>query len=66
MAKAKQQFNFDEAYQELESILEEIQSNDSINGLEAKVSRASELLEACKTKLRTIEGTISNTLSDDK
>ncbi len=65
MAKAKQQFNFDKSYQELESILEEIQTNDSINGLEEKVKKASELLEACKSQLRTIESTINKTLSQD-
>ncbi len=64
MAKQSKTFNFDEAYDELQNILESIQEEGSIEKLEAQIKRASELLSACKTKLRTIESTIEKTLNE--
>ena len=54
MAKAK--FSYDKSYNELLSIIENINDGKiGIDQLEDKVKRARELLELCKTKLRTTE-----------
>lgn len=51
--------SYDEAYQELQSILEQLRENKiSIDDLEPKMKRAKELVNYCQTKLRTIAGTI--------
>ncbi len=47
---------YDSAYQELNKILEELQSeNTGLEDLSNKLKRAIELAEFCKTRLRSIE-----------
>lgn len=54
MAKAK--FSYEKSYQELQQIIEAINSGEiGIDVLEGKVKRARVLLEACQNKLRATE-----------
>lgn len=56
---------YDQAYQELTTILEEIQSeNVSIDSLAEKIKRANELKVFCQNKLRDIEASISSTAEE--
>ena len=49
------------AMEELEQILEEINSNQTdIDHLAQKIERASKLIKLCKTKLKTAEDQIQN------
>ncbi len=53
--------NFDTAYDELNSLLNELQSEElSIESLAVKAKRASELIEFCKDRLRSIEDEIQD------
>ena len=52
--------HYAEAIQELEAILQEIEDDGTdIDVLTEKVKRASELIQACKQKLRTAEDAIN-------
>lgn len=51
--------SYDKAFQELNKIVEELQSDQiSIDKLAEKAKRANELLIICRTKLRKIEDDI--------
>jgi exodeoxyribonuclease VII small subunit len=51
--------NFDKAFEELQTIVDDIQSdNTSIESLSQKLKRANELVGFCKSKLREIEDEI--------
>ena len=51
---------YTEAIRELEALLREIEDDGTdIDSLTEKVKRASELIQACKHKLRTAEETIN-------
>ena len=58
-------FSFDEAYTKLQEILETIQHDESIDGLEEKVNTATSLLEQCRAKLRNIENSIKDSMPKD-
>ena len=63
---AKKRFSFSESIQEVQSILEDISSeNVSIDALHEKVKRANELLSHCKEKLRSTEDEINKVFDDD-
>lgn len=54
MAKAK--FSYDKSYDELQSIIESIQSGEiGIDELKDKVKRAREIIKKCKDMLRATE-----------
>ncbi len=59
--------SFDAAYAELNQILISLQSDEtSLDDLSAKLKRAAELSEFCKSKLRTIEAEIEQINPLDK
>ncbi len=63
MAKKKTTISYEKAMEELQSIISDLQSEAiSIDQLSEKVKRAAELIEYCKTKLRTTEEDINNLL----
>ena len=56
----KKEKTYDEAYQELQTLVQDIQSDDTgLNKLETQVKRANELIKYCKEKLRSLENEIS-------
>lgn len=58
--------SFDKAQEELESILSQLQNEDvSIDKLSDKLKRAKELVQICKSKLRTIEEEIASINKDE-
>lgn len=66
MAKKKAtEFSFDTAYQELEQILESLQSDNSLDGLEVKIKKARDLILSCKTKLRELDTLVEDTVSGE-
>jgi len=65
MAKKKATFSFDTAYQELQGILEQLQSEDSLDNLEAQVKKATDLILACKGKLRELDTLVDKTINPD-
>ncbi len=66
MAKKKEAtFSFDTAYQELEEILASLQSDDSLDGIEAKIKKAKELIVACKNKLRDLDTLVDETINPE-
>ena len=55
--------NYDNAYEELQSILERLQSEEiGLDTLSQEIKRAAELVTFCKEKLRTIEAEIDESL----
>jgi len=53
---AKKEFSFNNAVQEIENILQNIESGDlDIDKLSVEVKRASELIKECQKKLRSTE-----------
>lgn len=63
--KTKNTFSFDTAYQELEQILESLQSDQSLDGLEAKIIQAKDLILACKSKLRELDNIVEKTINPE-
>lgn len=58
--------NYDQAYAELQSILAELQQSEtSIEDLTKKIKKASELINYCKSKLRSTEKDIQKLLQDN-
>ena len=58
---AKKEISYNNAIQEIEEILDEIENNDvEIDQLSDKVKRVSVLLETCKSKLLKTEEQIEN------
>lgn len=57
---------YDKAFQELNQILEDIQSEDvGIDEIAKKSKRANELLKFCRDKLRTIEGQVAENFEEE-
>jgi exodeoxyribonuclease VII small subunit len=62
---AKNEFSFNNAVNEIESILHNIESGDlDIDKLAVEVKRASELIKQCQKKLRTTEEEINSIFKD--
>jgi exodeoxyribonuclease VII small subunit len=58
--------NFDAAYLELQTIQAKIQGEDvSVEELSTLIKRGSELIQLCKTRLRSIEEDIDKAFSED-
>ena len=54
--------SYDKAYNELQAILEELQSESvSIDKLSTKIKKANELISFCKTRLREVESELHST-----
>jgi exodeoxyribonuclease VII small subunit len=52
----KQELSYEQAYQELQTIIKEMENNDiSIDILADKIKRALELINLCKDKITRIE-----------
>jgi exodeoxyribonuclease VII small subunit len=52
----KQELSYEQAYQELQTIIKEMENNDiSIDVLADKIKRALELINLCKDKISKIE-----------
>jgi exodeoxyribonuclease VII small subunit len=59
--------NYEEAFEELQNIVQEIESGKiSIDLLTEKVKRASQLVKICKTKLTQAEDNVKEILKDLK
>ncbi len=59
----KKELSYSEAYKELQLIAENLESGKySIDEISEKIKRAAELVNFCKTKLRSIETEIDETL----
>lgn len=60
---AKKNFNYTEAVQEIEQILERFRNEQlDVDRLAAEVKRASELIAACRERLTTVEKEVNNIL----
>lgn len=58
---SKQSSTYDEAIQELQTIVAQLQNNEiPMDELSAKVKRAAALIKYCQDKLRTTEEDIQN------
>lgn len=58
---AKKEFSFNQAVNEIEKILRNIETGDlDVDKLAAEVKRASELIRECQKKLRSTEEEINN------
>lgn len=56
---------YSEAFTELESILEQIESNDlDVDNLASQVKRAAELIKLCKSRLRDTESEIEKIIDE--
>lgn len=56
----KKELTYDQAYKELNEILTALQQEDAgLDDLSSKLSRATELTQFCKQKLREIENEVS-------
>jgi exodeoxyribonuclease VII small subunit len=65
MTKKKQ--TYEGAYNELQTILEAIQSEEvSLDALATKLKRAKELIQFCKEKLRAVELELEDVFDDDE
>ena len=59
------QINYKDAFDELQQIVAEIEGGSiSVDELSEKVSRASELIKICKTRLSTTEEDVNQLLKD--
>ena len=66
MAENKE-FNYAEAMAEVEQILGEMSTERiSIDELEQKVKRASELIKACHARLNKVEASVEELLKEDE
>ena len=62
---AKKEFSFNEAVNEIEDILRNIESGElDVDKLSVEVKRASELIKQCQQKLRTTEDEINSIFTD--
>jgi len=61
----KEQINYTDAFQELQTIVSEIEEGEiSVDELSEKVKRASHLIKICKTKLSSTEEDVNKILKD--
>jgi exodeoxyribonuclease VII small subunit len=59
----KAEISYTEAYEELQMIAENLESGKySIDEISEKIKKAAELVNYCKSKLRSIETELDNTL----
>lgn len=57
MAKEK---SYDQAYEELQNLVSSIQSEETgLDKMEAQVKKATELIQYCQSKLRSLENEIN-------
>lgn len=57
--------NYTEAFEELQTIVEDIEDGEiSVDELSKKVKRASELIKICKEKLTATEGDVNEILKE--
>lgn len=60
-----EQINYTDAFQELQTIVSEIEQGEiSVDELSQKVKRASQLIKICKTKLATTEEDVNKILKE--
>lgn len=60
---AKKAMNYTEAVQEIERILEKFRAEQlDVDTLATEVKRASELIAACKVRLKEVEGEVAKIL----
>lgn len=58
--------SYEKAYEELESILEDLVKDEvSVDELSIKVKRAKELVTFCKSKLRDVEFDIQSVIEEE-
>ena len=61
----KKEFSFNDAVNEIETILHNLESGDlDVDKLAVEVRRASELIKQCQKKLRTTEDEINSIFKD--
>ncbi|MBQ9253841.1 MAG: exodeoxyribonuclease VII small subunit [Bacteroidales bacterium] len=61
----KQELDYKQAYNELQSIVKEIESNDiNVDSLSKKIERAIYLINYCKDKLQNIEVDVNKLIED--
>ena len=59
--------SYEKAYEELESILEDLVADEvSVDELSQKIKRAKELVGYCKTKLRDVESDIQSVVDENE
>jgi len=59
--------SYEKAYEELESILEDLVADEvSVDELSKKIKRAKELVGYCKTKLRDVESDIQSVITEEE
>jgi len=57
----KKKITYEKAYSEVETILEDLLADEvSVDELSAKIKKAKELIQFCKTKLRDVEADIND------
>lgn len=61
---SKQDLTYNDAYLELQQILNDIESDLSIDALTDKLKRAKTLLQFCKEKLRTVEEEVQSLIEE--
>lgn len=67
MEKSKNEFNYAEAMAEIEQILSQLHAEKvSVDELEQKVKRATELIELCRARLSSVESGVSALLADEE
>ena len=58
---------YNEAYQQLSTLVEQIEDNEiQLDTLAEKVAQAKELIAFCETKLRTIDNEVTQAFADDR
>ena len=62
---AKKNFNYTDAVQEIEQILERFRTEQlDVDALATEVKRASELIAACRERLTTVEKEVNHILEE--
>lgn len=63
----KEKLTFDSAFEELQTIQEQIQSNEvGVEELSKLIKRGAELIKYCKQRLRSIESDINDSFSNEE
>jgi len=63
---AKKKLSYESAINELESILDKMENDELIiDELSKEIKRASELIQFCKSQLKSTESTIKDILEED-
>lgn len=61
----KEEFSYDKAMQDLESIVQKIESGDcKIDELTSEVKKAAELIALCKKKLQDVSSEVNKTFGE--